>query len=147
MPSIANKWSKCGNSEVNSNNSRNPRKGKEDKNFKMGIFHIKKGVLQTKVLPDRSKLKDGNICLDFCSQGKYACMPIRNVNMASTTLIVIFSANKDKTVLLKHFVKTGNMWINKETSKKHKHALDPKYYKHLLGYTNDPRAKRPEKSM
>jgi hypothetical protein len=62
------------------------RKGFFDKSLKMGLFHIKKGALAAKALPDKSKLKDGvGVCIDFCSHEKNATSLTNSARMGTTT--------------------------------------------------------------
>ncbi len=65
-----------------------PKKEFLDKSLKIGLFHVKKGTLASKALPDKSTLKDGTgIYMDFCSHKKSVIIPISSARMGSITLI------------------------------------------------------------
>ena len=42
--------------------------------FKMGLFHLKKGIPANLALPEKGTLKNG-ICLDFCCQDRKCAKP------------------------------------------------------------------------
>jgi hypothetical protein len=92
-----------------------------DKSLKMGLFHLIKGTLALKALPKKSTLKDG-ICLDFCCHERkcnFNHLLCKNGKHYTNWKNV---PEDDRLILLKHMEKSGLMWLDTETFKKHENA-------------------------
>jgi hypothetical protein len=126
---------------VNKPGQKKPREEFSNKSLKMGLFHVKKVTPAVNALPNNSKLKDGQgICLDFCLHEKNVTSPISYARMGSITPTGKNVPDKDKPVLLPHINKTGLMWLDAKTFKKHKQTILAEYT-HLLGNTKGIKSK------
>ena len=114
--------------------------GKKNTDFtKLGLFHAKDGIKDGKVCPNTLKLP---LCSKFCLQGKACDKPKQACKFAH---VVTWKSIKeeDQNEILKHCVTTNNLWLDKETTKKHTADL-PSEFEHLLGDATGP---KPKKSM
>jgi hypothetical protein len=110
-----------------------------DKSLKMGIFHLKKGTPISKALPEKSTLKEG-FCLDFCCHERkcnFNHLLCKNGKHYTNWKNV---PEDDRPILLKHMAKTGLMWLDAETFKKHENIIAPEFT-HLLGDATGPKQK------
>jgi hypothetical protein len=99
----------------------------------MGLFHVKKGTSAVKVLPNKSKLKDGQgICLDFCLHEKKCNFPHQLCKNGKHYTNWKNIPNKDKPVLLSSMNETCLVWLDAKIFEKHKQTI-PAEYAHLLG--------------
>ncbi len=103
----------------------------------MGLFHVKKGTCEP--LPDKDKLT-AQICMDFCSHERKCSKPSQLCMHGKHHTQWKYIPGKDKAVFLKHMDKTGLMWLDEETFKKHKVTIALEYA-HLLGNANGPKTK------
>ena len=107
----------------------------------MGLFHLIKGTPALKALPEKSTLKDKN-CLDFCChEGKcnFNHLLCKNGKHYTNWKNV---PEEDRLILLKHMEKSGLMWLDAETFKKHENAIAPEFV-HLLSNATGPKQKTP----
>ena len=121
------------------------KRNTSDKSLKMGLFHLKKGTPATKALPEKSTLKDG-ICLDFCCHERkciFNHLLCKNGKHYTNWKNV---PEEDRPILLKHMAKSGLMWLDAETFKKHEVVIAPEFA-HLLGDATGPKKTSAEKSM
>ena len=109
----------------------------------MVIFYMRKGTPASKALPKKSKLKDG-ICLDFCCH-KRKCnfnhLLCKNGKHYTNWRNI---PEEDRSILLKHMGKTGLMWLDAKTFKKHENVIAPEFA-HLLGNATGAKQKAAEK--
>ncbi len=108
----------------------------------MGLFHVKKGTLAAKALPDKSStLKDGaSICLDFCCHERkcnFTHLLCKNGKHYTNWKNV---PHDNKMTLLKHMSAMGFMWLDAKTFAKHGISIAPKFA-HLLGDATGPKPK------
>ena len=117
------------------------KRNTSDKSLKMGLFHLKKGTPASKALPEKSTLKDG-ICLDFCCHERkcnFNHLLCKNGKHYTNWRNV---PEDDRLTLLKHMTKSGLMWLDAETFKKHESIIPPEFT-HLLGDATGPKQKPP----
>ena len=120
------------------------KRNTSDKSLKMGLFHLKKGTPASKALPEKSTLKDG-ICLDFCCHERkcnFNHLLCKNGKHYTNWKNV---PEEDRPILLKHMEKSGLMWLDAETFKKHEIVIAPEFA-HLLGDATGPKKTSAEKS-
>ena len=120
------------------------KRNTSDKSLKMGLFHLKKGTPASKALPEKSTLKDG-ICLDFCCHERkcnFNHLLCKNGKHYTNWKNV---PEEDRPILLKHMEKSGLMWLDAETFKKHEIVIAPEFA-HLLGDATSPKKTSAEKS-
>jgi len=113
------------------------KRNTSDKSLKMGLFHLKKGTPVSKALPDKSTLKDG-VCLDFCCHERkcnFNHLLCKNGKHYTNWKNV---PEEDRPILLKHMEKSGVMWLDAETFKKHEVVIAPEFA-HLLGDATGPK--------
>jgi hypothetical protein len=105
----------------------------------MGLFHLKKGAPASKALPEKNTLKDG-ICLDFCCHERKC--NFNNLLCKSRKHYTNWKnvPEDNMLILLKHMEKSGLMWLDAETFKKHENAIAPEFA-HLLGDATGPKRK------
>jgi len=112
--------------------------GKKNTDFtKLGLFHAKDGIEDGKVFPNTLKLP---LCSKFCLQGK-ACDKPKQVCKFAHVVTWKSIKEEDQNEILKHCVTTNNLWLDKETTKKHKADL-PSEFEHLLGDATGPKPKK-----
>jgi len=120
------------------------KRNTSDKSLKMGLFHLKKGTPASKALPEKSTLKDG-ICLDFCCHERkcnFNHLLCKNGKHYTNWKNV---PEEDRPILLKHMEKSGMMWLDAETFKKHGVIIAPEFA-HLLGDATGPKKPSSDKS-
>jgi hypothetical protein len=120
------------------------KRNTSDKSLKMGLFHLKKGTPASKALPEKSTLKNG-ICLDFCCHERkcnFNHLLCKNGKHYTNWKNV---PEEDRPILLKHMEKSGLMWLDAETFKKHEIVIAPEFA-HLLGDATGPKKTSAEKS-
>ena len=120
------------------------KRNTSDKSLKMGLFHLKKGTPASKAVPEKSTLKDG-ICLDFCCHERkcnFNHLLCKNGKHYTNWKNV---PEEDRPILLKHMEKSGVMWLDAETFKKHEIVIAPEFA-HLLGDATGPKKKSAGKS-
>ncbi len=145
QPTVPDKGGKR-KSDATNPGSKKKKRETYDKSLKMGLFHVKKGTPVAKALPDKSKLKDSEgICMDFCAHERKRNFPHQICKNGKYYTNWKNVPNEDKLVLLSHMDSTGLLWFDKETMKKHKIKIAPKY-DYLLGNAMGPKTK-PAKSM
>ena len=113
------------------------KRNTSDKSLKMGLFHLKKGTPVSKALPEKSTLKDG-VCLDFCCHERkcnFNHLLCKNGKHYTNWKNV---PEEDRPILLKHMEKSGVMWLDAETFKKHEVVIAPEFA-HLLGDATGPK--------
>ena len=120
------------------------KRNTSDKSLKMGLFHLKKGTPASKALPEKSTLKEG-ICLDFCCHERkcnFNHLLCKNGKHHTNWKNI---PEDDRLTLLKHMdmdSKSGLMWLDAETFKKHDIVIAPEFI-HLLGDATGPKPKTP----
>jgi hypothetical protein len=110
----------------------------------MGLFHMKKGTPASKALPEKSTLKEG-VCLDFCCHERkcnYNHLLCKNGKHYTNWKNL---PEEDRPILLMHMAKSGLMWLDADTFKKHENIIAPKFA-HLLGDATSPKKIPAEKS-
>ena len=115
-----------------------------DKSLKMDLFHMKKGTPASKALFEKSTLKEG-VCLDFCCHERkcnYNHLLCKNGKHYTNWKNV---PKEDRPILLMHMAKSGLMWLDADTFKKHEHIIAPEFA-HLLGDATGPKKTSAEKS-
>ena len=141
----ANVGGKCKrNNKAEQQAGQKKQRNTSNKSLKMGIFHMRKGSPASKALPKKSKLKDG-ICLDFCCHERKC-----NFNHLLCTNGKHYTnwkniPEENRPILLKHMEKTGLMWLDAETFKRHENVIAPEFA-HLLGEVTGVKQKAAEKS-
>ena len=112
-----------------------------DKSLKMSLFHVKKGALAAKALPDKSTLKDrAGIFLDFCCHNQkcnFTHLLCKNGKYYNNWKNV---PNNNKMTLLKPTSATGLMWLDAKAFMKQGILIAPKFV-HLLGDATGPKQK------
>jgi len=148
QPAEANDGGKRkGNSEAEQQAATGQKKQRNtsDKSLKMGLFHMKKGTPASKALPEKSTLKE-RVCLDFCCHERkcnYNHLFCKNGKHYTNWKNV---PEEDRPILLMHMAKSGLMWLDADTFKKHENIIAPKFA-HLLGDATGPKKTIPaEKS-
>jgi hypothetical protein len=115
-----------------------PKKEFSDKSLKMGLYHLKEGTPAIKALPDKSTRKDSiSVCLDFLPQKEVQHAPSA-VQEWQALYQLEECTQQQQSHFAKHMDRTGLMWLNAETFKKHKILIAPKCI-HLLGNANGPK--------
>ena len=120
------------------------KRNTSDKSLKMGLFHLKKGAPASKALPEKSTLKD-EICLDFCCHERkcnFNHLLCKNGKHYTNWKNV---PEEDRPILLNHMEKSGLMWLDAETFKKHDIVIAPEFA-HLLGDATGPKKTSAKKS-
>jgi hypothetical protein len=108
--------------------------------FKMGLFHMKKGIPANLALSEKEMLKNG-ICLDFCCQGRKCAKSHQVCKNGKQYTHWNKIPKEDHDILLKHYDASGNMWLGAETFKKHNLEI-PTKYAHLIGDARWPQGKK-----
>jgi hypothetical protein len=103
---------------------------------KLGLFHAKEGVKDGDVFPNTLKQP---LCSKFCLQGK-ACKKPKQACKFTHAVTWKSIKEEDQKEILKHCDATNDLWLGRETMKKHKAEL-PKEFVHLLGDTTGPKPK------
>jgi len=128
-------------SDSNEPGKKKSRKEFSEKSLKMGLFHIKKGILAAKALSDKGKLKE-EVCLDFCSHKKKCNYPHQLCKHGKHYTNWKNVPKEDKPVLLSHMNETGLMWLDAKTFQEAQaDAGNPVGICSSFGQRNRPQAK------
>jgi len=133
-----------GEAEQQASTGQKKQRNTSDKSLKMGLFHMKKGTPASKALPEKSTLKEG-VCLDFCCHERkcnYNHLLCKNGKHYTNWKNL---PEEDRPILLMHMAKSGLMWLDADTFKKHENIIAPKFA-HLLGDATSPKKIPAEKS-
>ena len=133
-----------GEAEQQAATGQKKQRNTSDKSLKMGLFRMKKGTPVSKALPEKSTLKEG-VCLDFCCHERkcnYNHLLCKSGKHYTNWKNV---PEKDRPILLMHMAKSGLMWLDADTFKKHENIIAPEFA-HLLGDATGPKKIPAEKS-
>jgi hypothetical protein len=116
------------------------QKDANDCSFKMGMFHVKKGIPANLAHPEKVMLKNG-ICHDFCCRDRKCVKPHQVCKNSKHYTHWNKIPKEDRDVLLKHYNGSGNMWLDAKTFKKYNLKI-PTEYAHRLGDARGPQGKK-----